>query len=1120
MTRSTRTTTGLAILACIIIAICGSKATAADAPKDPAGTAAKPAQTAFTLVTPLPPPKIVEASTTYLVGAFDATNITDGNIRSEYSSDGKEKNTFIEFDFGDIVTVAAFRHVDRNDPATIASSKLVFSDNQGKTVATSEVTHANKPGGITHHVLASPVAARRVRWSVTGLGVAKYGTVGGAEIRFFKVSSIDPAPTAIKLSARSVPALEKKGASSVRPLHLTLDYPYAEPTGAVLRVSGTDPIPLSLSFGSRDLDISIPAVAEATTLKAAIEIAGKVVAQQDLPLKPVRQSIIYILPHSHVDIGYTELQTAVERKQMSNIARGIELAKATAGYPEGSRYKWNTEVLWAVDSYLRQSTPEKQQEFIDAVHKGQVGLDGMYGNELTGLCRPEELLRLFSYATRLADRCGVPVETAMISDVPGYTWGTVSAMAQCGIKYWSIGPNYIDRIGYTLAKWENKPFYWVGPSGRDKVLCWIPYQGYAISHILRSDLTREFLFKLMLHLDSTAYPYDLIHLRWSGHGDNAVPDEKIPDFVKNWNEQYDSPRLVIATTAEAFRAFEQRYGDKLPSFKGDWTPYWEDGAGSSARETAINRASAEKLVQAETLWAMLSPRQFPVAEFQDAWRNVLLYSEHTWGAHNSVTEPDVPFVKDQWKIKQAFALDAEKQSDELTRKAFDNLADKPATAAIDVYNTTCWTRTDLVTIPKSLSQTGDAVTDFDGKPVASQRLSTGELAILAKDIPPFVARRYTLSAGKPVANGDAHAKDLTITNGLLSVKLDGKTGAIVELKAEGIDANLVKADSIALNDYFYMVGDDAANPLRSGPAKITVKESGPLVASLMAESDAPGCNKLFKEVRLVAGLDRVEIIDTVDKKRAAVKGKAGDWTHAAREAKEGVHFGFAFNVPDGVMRMDIPWAVARPEADQLPGACKNWFTVQRWVDVSNDRYGVTWATLDAPLVEVGALTANLLGSQRNPETWINHLDPTQTLYSWAMNNHWHTNYRAYQEGPTVFRYAIQPHGSYASDTAARFGTSLSQPLVAVAARGSIPTEPRLQVDPPSVMVTAFKPSDDGKAFVVRLFGASEQDMKATIRWSDPKPKTMWLSNLSEKPLRKIEGPIEVPASGIVTLRVE
>jgi hypothetical protein len=57
--------------------------------------------------------------------------------------------------------------------------------------------------------------------------------------------------------------------------------------------------------------------------------------------------------------------------------------------------------------------------------------------------------------------------------------------------------------------------------------------------------------------------------------------------------------------------------------------------------------------------------------------------------------------------------------------------------------------------------------------------------------------------------------------------------------------------------------------------------------------------------------------------------------------QEGVHLAFAFNVPNGVMRMDTSWAVVRPETDQLLGACKNYFTVQRWIDVSNKDYGVT-----------------------------------------------------------------------------------------------------------------------------------------------------------------------------------
>ena len=55
----------------------------------------------------------------------------------------------------------------------------------------------------------------------------------------------------------------------------------------------------------------------------------------------------------------------------------------------------------------------------------------------------------------------------------------------------------------------------------------------------------------------------------------------------------------------------ERYGSQLPHYRGDYTPYWEDGAASSARETALNRATAERLVQAETLWALRTPGTFP-----------------------------------------------------------------------------------------------------------------------------------------------------------------------------------------------------------------------------------------------------------------------------------------------------------------------------------------------------------------------------------------------------------------------------------------------------------------------------------------------------------------------------
>ena len=124
------------------------------------------------------------------------------------------------------------------------------------------------------------------------------------------------------------------------------------------------------------------------------------------PTPPGRPWTVYLFPHSHVDIGYTHLQSDVERKQWQNIDAALELCRQTADYPPEARFKWNTEVLWAVDSYLRQQPPEKQQRLVEAVRAGQIGLDALYGNELTGLCRPEELLRLCEWPSGCRNAAG------------------------------------------------------------------------------------------------------------------------------------------------------------------------------------------------------------------------------------------------------------------------------------------------------------------------------------------------------------------------------------------------------------------------------------------------------------------------------------------------------------------------------------------------------------------------------------------------------------------------------------------------------------------------------------------------------------------------------------------
>jgi hypothetical protein len=456
----------------------------------------------------------------------------------------------------------------------------------------------------------------------------------------------------------------------------------------------------------------------------------------------------------------------------------------------------------------------------------------------------------------------------------------------------------------------------------------------------------------------------------------------------------------------------------------------------------------------------------------------------------------------QWKVKQAFAVDAEEQSKDLLAKVAPPDEPPSKSLAYTVWNPTSWLRTEPISVelPAGTNQPL-TVKAGDGTVVPSQVDRGREVVFLARNVPPFGAQRFTVSPGEAAA-GSAKAEGNRLSTSTLSVEIDQKTGAISSLKFAGIAEDFVEGKSgYGLNDYRYVPGKNPADAQPNGPPKITAYTPGGLAASLSIDSEAPGCDRLWRFVGAVEGWDRVMIVDMVYKKKV--------------RTKEGVHFAFPFNVPDGVMRMDVPWATVRPEADQLPGSCKNWFTVGRCVDVSNDQYGITWATRYAPLVEVGSITAET--------PWIKTLKPSQTLFSYVMNNYWHTNYKADQEGLTIFRYSLRPHkGGYRAIDAARFGIEASQPLVVTPAKPDAPAAipSRLKLEPADAAIATLKPSDDRRAIIVRLFNPDEKATKVTLAWSDPKPTKTFLSNLAEDPVEEVSGPIDLPGMGLVTLRAE
>ena len=977
--------------------------------------------------------------------------------------------------------------------------------------------HALPPGAGDQTVGGAPTQGKKHTWNLdfdsgllhAGENEITITTRSGSWILYDAIAlttgadlHMTPVPATTSLLGVEVPPVWlKEQGQSVQPVTLTLRHigPDAE---AAVQLNNQPAAPLHLKNGVQTVSLKVPAKDGSQPATIRVTVGEKELGTTNLVLTPPPLREMWLLPHSHVDIGYTHRQADVINLQISNLDTALRLSAASSTNAPGSRFKWNPEAAWSLDHYLERATPPKRQALLDAVRRGDVEVDALYGNTLTGLCRPEELVQLFTPAARIASLTGVPLESAAICDVPGYTWGIVPIMAQAGVRYFAIGPNFGDRVG-TIHVWDDQPFYWKSQSGSDRVLCWV------VDNYHHTGNLEEQVLSQVAHLQAKGFSYDSAFIYWVGRWpdggvDNAPPDDQLVEKALAWNAKYAAPKVTIGIAREFFHDFEGRQANRLHEFAGDLTPYWEDGAGSTARETAQNRASAERLGQAATLFAMRYPRRYLPAHFQKAWKNVLLYSEHTWGAYCSISKPDDAFTKDQWEVKAAFASDADHESRTLLRAS---LPPTQTATNIDVFNTTQWSRTDLAMVPKELG--GEAVLDAAGQPLPSQRLASGELAFLAREVPAFGARRYRLiQTSSPIPRVEAaQVNGNTLQTSRLTLKLDPTSGAISSLQLAGSNHEFTDPTApVGLNDFRYVLGTHAAEAQSNGPVQIRVLENGPVVASLRVESSAPGCERLVRDVRVVEGLDRVELVNQVDRK-------------SVRE-KDAVHFGFGFNVPAGTVRMETPWAVVRPNADQLPGSCRNWFTVQRWVDISNPSEGITWAPIDAPLMEIGGLTANLLGSVSFGE-WRTNAIESSTIYSWAQNNHWHTNYKIDQPGVTTFRYILRPHaGTFSAAESAQFGQETTRPLLVAPASQDTPLASLLTVTNPGVLVETIKPSEDGKALIVRLFGVSGQTESAVLAWGNLQPSQMALTDLTERPLRNLTNPIPVPAYTVVQIRAE
>jgi alpha-mannosidase len=167
---------------------------------------------------------------------------------------------------------------------------------------------------------------------------------------------------------------------------------------------------------------------------------------------------------------------------------------------------------------------------------------------------------------------------------------------------------------------------------------------------------------------------------------------------------------------------------------------------------------------------------------------------------------------------------------------------------------------------------------------------------------------------------------------------------------------------------------------------------------------------------------------------------------------------------------------------------------------------VTLAPLDAPLIQVGGITTG---------RWAHTLDThAATLISWALHNHWDTNFQAGQGGEILLRYRLTSSEGYDPAASTRFAASASTPPLIIRVPGAEPRQGGqwLQVDPEGVAEIQLKRAADGHGIIVHACNLTAEGRTIHLTPATP-PKEAWICSPLEEngaPLPVDQGRVALP----------
>ena len=888
-------------------------------------------------------------------------------------------------------------------------------------------------------------------------------------------------------------------------------------------------------FGDQRVEFEVPEFVAHTKSEVTVSLGGRT-KRFPAALDPAKKWNLFIVPHTHLDVGYTDYQAKVAEAQSRTLDEAIQLI---LDHPE---FRFSPDGFWCVRQFLEGRSDEEKQRFFQMVERKRIFVPSVEASLLTGFPGLETLLRSLYPGFRFNRDHGGDGDYANITDVPSYSWSYASVLAAAGLNYFAAASdNYRAPVLLQGRLHERSPFWWEGPDG-GRILMWYSRHYHQVLTLFGIPPQiaggRDSLPRFLQIYSHPEYKSDAVVV----YGTQVENTDLFPQqatLAADWNKIYAYPHLSYSGFSEALRYIAGQFGDAIPVVRGDGGPYWEDGIISTARSAALERETEQRALAAEkfsTISGLVNPRLQPEDEaLKRLWRNMVLYDEHTWGAAGSESNPGSQETVGQWSVKEGFAAQAKKDVDYVLRRGMAALADYiyDPQGTLLVFNPLSWQRSGLVEM--DLDKGLELVDQVTRRTVPYEVLTTGpayrRVRFLAQNVPSVGYKAYALKGTKIQPEAPQALIEGTLENQYYRVTLDPDSGAVKSIYDKELNQELVNASSpYAFDQYLYVTGaDQTPNRLiQYSPAfpvpELTVHNSGegrllsvtrqPLGTVAHLESSAVNTPRIGTEVILFNGQKKIEFINRVHKTEVFTK--------------EGVYFAFPLAMDHPRFRYEIQNGIVDPSHDQLPGAGKEWFSVQHWVAAEQGGVTAALVPVDAPLVALGDIVWG---------TWpLEFGQRPGTIFSYVMDNYWDTNYAAGQGGDFTFRYVFTSGNNLEPGYLSRLGREEMSPLEIdqITSQDKAINSPRpldafqasfLEVKDPDAVLVTWKRAEDGQGTILRFVEVAGKESEIEVQTPRFQVKSAWLNDALERK----QGPLQVRPYGfrfsvkpfqIVTVRLD